>query len=159
MRGRFLFLLVCSAGAPGCARHDARAASGHLHVERTAPGARTLVDGDAAARFCDRDGTLTITAIGGAWSAALALRTAWPPRGRFAFDSALGGIGSAALAARAIGDSLTPPLIARSGSVDIDSGGAIAGHFSAQTGADSNAVHLAGRFEMPRRDSTGCAGP
>jgi hypothetical protein len=159
MPGRFLFLVLLCAALPACRRPEAGAPSAHLRVDRTAPDARTLLDAPAAARFCNLDGTLTITGIGAPWSAALAIRTAWPPRGRYAVDSTLGGIGTAALAARAMGDSAAAPLVARTGSVDMDSGGALAGRFTAATGRDSSATQLAGSFSIARRDSTGCAGP
>jgi hypothetical protein len=100
---------------------------------------------------------LSIVAVGDAWSAALALRTAWPaPTRHFTLDSLPVVIGTAAFAARPLRDSVRAALVAHGGSVDLDAGPSLAGHFTAETGVDSARVRVSGRFEGMRPDTNGC---
>jgi hypothetical protein len=106
-----------------------------------------------------RDSTMTIVGIDDRWSAALALRTPWPPLRQFTVDSALGAVGTAAVAARPLGDSAGGALIGRHGTILLDSGTAFSGHFTVATGGDSGGVTLSGRFVDVRADTSGCATP
>ena len=121
-----------------------------------AGGAFSIVDGAASARYCDRDSTLTIISIGSRWSAVIGMRTTWPPVRRFTVDTAIGLIGTAAVAARAVNDSAPPALISRSGTLELDTTEVLSGRFTVETGRESTLVGLSGRFLGLRRDSIGC---
>jgi len=160
MRGRFFFAVTAMAGLVACPGGDGTAkGSAHLVVERSAPHAARLVDAVARARYCPRDSTLTIIAVGSAWNAVVGMRTAWPPSGTLTVDSALRGIGTAAVAVRSATDSVIPALISRSGKVEIDRGTNIEGHFTVVAGTDSIPATLTGHFAITKRDRAGCPGP
>ena len=157
MRGRFLFLVISISGIVACpSGRDGASDSAHLVIERASPHPAHLLNATAHARYCSRDSSLTIVAVGTDWSAVVGLRTMWPPSGVFTVDTAPAGIGTAAVALRSGSDSVTPALVSRSGKVKVDSGAALKGRFTVQTGHDSIPVILTGRFEATRRDSAGC---
>jgi hypothetical protein len=161
MNGRFfcVFTIAILAGAAtGCRREQAAADGwGRLVLERTAPHPASLGELHAHARYCSRDSLLSIVGTADAWSAALALRTVWPGERHFTLDSLPGGIGTAMVAARPIHDSVGSALLSRSGSVELDAGTLLAGHFIAEAGHDSTRVTLSGRFEGMKPDTNGCA--
>jgi len=146
----------------GCGSDDAAdqvRGSGRFILTRSAPAPRTLVDGPAVARFCARDSILSVVVLGDRWNAALALRTAWPLTRHFSLDTLPDGIGTAAVGARSVKDSVGVALVSRSGSVELDAGALLAGHFTAEAGLDSTRVTLTGRFEGVKPDTTSCANP
>jgi hypothetical protein len=157
MRGRFLFpsLIAAAAACSGAPADDPGA--GHLVLERTAPTSEVLLDAVASARYCERDSVLTILGIGDRWSAVIGMRTAWPPAREYRADTIVGELGTAAFAARMVGDSADPALRSSSGRVELDSGEVLSGRFTVEWGSDSSAMTLAGRFQGLRRDSIGCA--
>ncbi len=160
MRGRFFFLVISISGIVACpSGRDGASDSAHLVIERASPHPAHLLNAAAHARYCSRDSSLTIVAVGTDWSAVVGMRSAWPPTGAFTADSALAGIGTAAVALRSGADSVAPALVSRSGKVEIDSGAALKGRFTVQTGPDSISVILTGHFEATRRDSAGCPAP
>lgn len=160
MSGRFVFLVFVSVALTACpGGRDGEFGGGRLIIERTSPDPASLVDADATARYCERDSVLTIISIGSRWSAVIGMRTTWPPIRQFTADTAVGGIGTAAVAARIVNDSASPAFISRSGTLELDSADVLSGRFTVETGRDSGVVSLSGRFQGLRRDSTGCAAP
>lgn len=160
MHGRFFCVfIVLLAGAAACRRHvPVPDGAGTLVLERTAPDSARLGELPVRARYCGRDSLLSIVGFDASWSAALALRTTWPSGSlHFTLDTLPAGIGTAAFAARQLRDSIGAALVSSGGRVDLDSGGVLAGHFTADTGHDSTRVSLSGRFEGMRPDTNGCA--
>ena len=148
---RRVFLLAAMLGA-GCGSGDPHlpAGSGRLVLTRTAPSRKTLLDLPALARYCERDSTLSIVAIGGDWTGALAVRTAWPisRQTRFPVDSALGGAGSGAVAARPVGDSIQVAWVGRSGAIVVEPGPRLAGRVEAELKREAGAlIRVTGRFD------------
>lgn len=139
-------------------RHADETGLGRLTLERTAPKAEHLADLPARAFYCSRDTQLTIVTEGGSWSAAFALRTAWPPQSAYTINMTTGSVGTGLAAARPVGDSVRPALVAVRGSVTLQDGPLISGRFSLETGSDSQAVRLSGSFEGMRPDTAGCPG-
>ena len=156
MRGRFLFLPFIAV-LSACPKAADEAGVGHLTLERTAPTSAVLLDVVASARYCEHDSVLTILGIGDRWSAVIGMRTPWPPVREFRADTILGDVGTAAFAARLVGDSADPALRSTSGRVELDTGEVLSGRFTFEWGSDSSAMSLAGRFQGLRRDSIGCA--
>jgi len=149
-----LFGTACASGDAGTAGR-----SGRLLLTREAPGRRTLLDRPATARYCDRDSTLFIVATSDAWSAAVAMRSAWPigAAASFAVAPALGAVGSGAVAARALTDSILPALVGGSGTITVTPDSGLAGHFAVDVPRDSGAtIHLTGRFGNLAVGMDGC---
>jgi hypothetical protein len=161
MHGRLFCILtmaILAAAAAGCRREPAAATGwGRLVLERTAPHPASLGELRAHAQYCSRDSLLSIVGTDDAWSAALAMRTVWPGERHFTVDTLPAGIGTAAIAARLINDSVGIALLSRSGSIDLDAGVLLAGHFSVETGRDSTRITLSGRFGGMKPDTNGCA--
>jgi hypothetical protein len=139
-------------------RHADDTGLGRLTLDRTAPRAMHLADLPARAFYCSRDSQLTIVTEGGPWSAAFALRTAWPPQSAYTINQTTGSPGTGLAAARSVADSVRPALVAIRGSVTLQDGPSISGRFSFETGGDSQAVRLSGSFEGMRPDTAGCPG-
>jgi len=156
---RRVFLLAltlvaaCRSGNGGTADRP-----GRLRIERTAPRAAVLLDQSAVARFCALDSTLSIVAVGEDWSAAVALRSAWPlVATSFPVTSPLGDAGSGAVAARPLTDTTESAIIAGSGTITVTPGDMLAGRLAVDVTPDSGAViHLDGRFEELTVRMDGC---
>lgn len=157
MRGRVFFLPIAAAAVVACPGEPAAPGTGRLVLERTEPDPRTLLDAPARARYCARDSLVTIVAVDRSWSAAIALRTPWPEVTLFSVDTTASILGTAALAARRIGDSIGLGLVSRSGRVELDTGALLAGTFTIEVGPDSSRASLSGRFEGMQPDTSGCA--
>lgn len=154
MRGRFFFLAVLMPLAVACPGEDAGTA-GRMSVRRSTPD-EVLVDAPARARYCASDTLLTIMSFGDRWNVALAMRTPWPLLRVYAVDSAVQGSGTAAIAARAVRDSVTRPLLGLTGTIELDSGDVLGGTFDIDVGPDSTRTKLTGRFSGLIADTTGC---
>jgi len=134
---------ACDAAGDGGA-----AAAGRLRLSRTDHHRATLVDQAALARYCERDSTLSVAAVGERWSSAVAVRTAWPlaAAARLEVAPLLAAGPSAALAVRPLGDSIQYALIAVSGSLSLEPGAFLNGRLEARlTGASDTAI-VTGRF-------------
>jgi len=156
---RRVFLLALLLVA-ACRSGNGRAADrpGRLRLSRTAPHAGVLLDQAAVARFCALDSTLSIVAVGQDWSAAVALRSAWPlATTSFPVASPLGAAGSGAVAARPITDTTEIALIGGSGTITVTPGEVLAGRLTVDVSADSGAtIRLDGRFEDLTVRMDGC---
>jgi len=156
--------LVLFAGllaASGCSLVDRLGrGTGRLRLEQLGRSSRRLLDVPAETRFCSADTSLSILGFDHDWSAVVALRTAWPPAGRaFTIDSALGGLGSASVAARPLGDSVGVALTAVHGTLRLDGGRRVHGTLDVVARGASDTVHLVGRFDAPAPAPGNCAGP
>lgn len=148
---RRVFLLASLLGT-ACSSGDAPAGerSGRLVLTRTAPARLTLLDMPALARYCERDSSLSVVAVGASWAGALAMRTVWPlnEETQFAVAATLGGAGSAAVAARPTGDSVQAALTGQTGTITVRPGAALGGRIEAGIPGDSGvATRLIGRFD------------
>lgn len=159
MHGRsfVLSLMLCS----GCGAGDAASAaehSGRLVLERAGERRLTLLDEPAIARYCERDSLLSIVAVSRRWSVAIALRTAWPADTTTPYTVELlpGAPGTAALAARALADSVRPALQSSAGTVTALTSAPLAGRFDVRAGSDTARMRLVGHFDALRVMRTAC---
>lgn len=148
---RRVFLGAVLLGA-ACGSGDVEPAdqSGRLVLRRGSPADPAMLDMPAIARYCERDSTLSIVAVGDAWSGALAMRSAWPilHETRFAVAAPLGEVGSGAAAARPLADSAQVAFIGTSGAITVTPGSLLAGTVDAGMASDSAVTaRLIGRFE------------
>ena len=156
-------LLLCGLTALtfGCGMVDRLVhRSGHLRLDRVGQGPRLVLDVPVEALLCEADTTLSIVGSDGSWSAAIALRTAWPATAHeFAIDSIVRGLGSAALSARPLGDSVGDALTALRGSLRLTGGARVAGSVDLVAASPRDTVRLVGSFDVPAVATGGCPAP
>ena len=133
--------------------------SGHLRLDRVGQGPRLVLDIPVEGLLCEADTTLSIVGSDGSWSAAIALRTAWPATTReFAIDSVVRGLGSAALSARPLGDSVGYALTALRGSLQLTGGARVAGTVDLVAASPRDTARLVGSFDVAVARG-GCSAP
>ena len=157
--------LCCGAGAAliGCGVVDrATERPGRFRLDRAAPSRGRLLEVSVQALFCAADTTLSIVGADRSWSAAIALRTTWPSSDReFTIDSMVRGLGSAAVGARPLDDSVGAALTSLHGTVLLVSDAdRVAGTLDlVARDAKGDTVRLAGRFDAPAATPGGCPAP
>jgi hypothetical protein len=161
MSWRVLLFSGCMMAALGCGVADRLLGrSGRLRLERTGRSSGGMLDVPAEAAFCAADSTLRITGADRSWTAAIALRTAWPATTLdFAIDSVMDGPGSAAVAARPIRDSVGTALVAVRGSLHLAGRTRVAGTVDLLARGATDTMRLVGSFEVPSAVPGGCPKP
>jgi len=150
---RFAVAAVLSlilASACGDATLDGSAgATGGRFVLRRMPDGEALLEAPARALVCERDSTVAIVAADGDWGVGLGLRTTWPlaEPTSFAIRAAPDSLGTGAVAARSLRDSVSEALTARNGSLRLEPLGRAAGRFEVTAvGVADDTVLLEGVF-------------
>jgi hypothetical protein len=153
-------VILALFGCAGGDRTEATDSSAGTVVLRRSDGGQ-LLSARAHAWYCPEDSSLAIAAVGGGWSAAIALRSPWPPTDSvFGLGALLGATGSAALALRPIPrrDSVGVAMRSRRGSVTIRSSGPLAGRLDGLVSSDAgDSMHVSGSLEGLVVDTNGCA--
>ena len=151
----FLFsgLLVLGSGCP----KDPAPDDGHLQVDRVAPAGR-LFDLHVRALFCADDTTLSLAGSSRDWNAAIAVRTTWPAGAReFPVDSVIAGVGTAAIGARRLGDSVNVAMTVMHGTLRLEAGSGIRGTIDVVSlDARGDSLRLHARFDAPAPKPGGC---
>lgn len=131
-----LALLTLAPWFAGCSPESGpvrspEARPGRLVVERVRRGHPRLLDAEAHATYCRGDSALVIVALGRSWGAGVALRTPFPPDSErtLRISPTLAGDGSAAVAFRAVGDSVQPAVEVGGGSVTLTRDSSATGSF------------------------------
>jgi hypothetical protein len=151
-----LCLVACQRSSP------AATGGGQSGAVSVSAGSQILLEGPADAAWCDRDSAVALVVTGREWVLALVVRSVWPldTAATFAMDSTLGGVGSAALALRPVGDSVRAAYLGRAGSLRLQAGAVLKGDFDARattTAGDSLAVRATLASVIVRND--GCPPP
>ncbi len=142
-------VILASACGDATLGGSAGATGGRLVVHRLPDGVR-LLEAPARAQACETDSTLAIIAMTRAWSVAIGLRTAWPlaEASSFRVRGIADSLGTGALAARALSDSVQPALTAYGGSLGLEPGVRASGRFEVvAAGPTWDTVTLAGEFQ------------
>jgi hypothetical protein len=126
-------------------------------VER-ANGGR-LIDEAGRASYCSSDSTLAIVVVADRWSAAVALRSLWPPNAGYSVGAERGSLGSAALALRPLltRDSVGAAFLGQSGLVTVRGSAPLAGGFTALVRTElGDSMRVVGTFTGLTVRQNGC---
>jgi hypothetical protein len=123
---RYGLLVTAAAAALSC--RLAQEGSARLKVEGRGAGLVGL-----RAMVCERDSVVGMVGTGSGWAMAIGVRTPWPPEaGTLPVRTDLDSAGSATVALRSIGDSISAGYTAHSGAVTLAaSGQSLEGSFEA----------------------------
>jgi len=152
------WLAFSGCATSGDSERPAGAGVGTMTVRRSGDG--SLFSAAARAWFCAADSVLSIAAVGTNWTAAIALRSPWPPAdSQYAIGSNFGAGDSARLALRPLPgrDSVGFAFTGRSGRVRLRGGTPLSGQFAAVVRADKDSLRVEGRFDGITVDRNGCA--
>ncbi len=155
---RLVLLCAIATATSACTSVDRLVhGSAHLHLDRTGPQSRSLLDVPVEASYCAADTTLTIVGADRSWSVAVALRTPWPARSlEFTLDSSVGGLGTAAIAIRPLRDSIGVAMIAVRGSLKLDAGAQASGTMDFVVAGASDTLRVVGSLTAASVAPGGC---
>lgn len=149
-RFRLIAGLCLTAACDSSRPADAGRASGRFELRRLEPDAATLVRVPATATWCDVDSSLVIVGMTGSGVGGIAARATWPMAepGAFTVSRALGSVGTATVAWRELGDSVSAAFVADSGRVELHGNGVVSGVvLAAGVDKDTARVRVRGTVE------------